>query len=176
MVRSRMNQAAEHDPLPRHPLRAAEGRYARDPASAPALDAVIGITDAKQWRCAAGSLIAAYSKAGRPRAANPSPECSSSAARQPRTGIGIRRKALDCQSSCEHRTGLMRTDPRVDARGAPSPVSRALCFLARRRKTAALRRKRQRAYGGAHETGRSFGAHGDRNWTPTSAGAEEIAS
>ena len=45
-----------------------------------------------------------------------------------------------CQSSCEHRTGLMRTDPRVDARGAPSPVSRALCFLARRRKTAARRR------------------------------------
>lgn len=41
MVRSNMNQAAEHDPLPRHPLRAAAGRYARDPASAPALDAVI---------------------------------------------------------------------------------------------------------------------------------------
>lgn len=81
-----------------------------------------------------------------------------------------------CQSSCEHRTGLMRTDPRVDARGAPSPVSRALCFPARRRKVAKAASRSSTASGDATETGRSFGAHGDRNWTLTSAGAEEIVS
>lgn len=94
----------------------------------------------------------------------------------PERALAFAGRLWNCQSSCEHRTGLMRTDPRVDARGAPAPVSRALCFLARRSKTAALRRKRQRAYGGAHETGRSFGVHGDRNWTLRSAGAEEVAS
>jgi len=95
MVRSSMNQAAEHDPLPRHPLRAAEGRYAREPASAPALDAVIASRMPNNGGAPQDLLSRLIPRPDAPAQQIPSPECSSSASRQPRTGIGIRRKALE---------------------------------------------------------------------------------
>jgi len=177
MLGSSMNHAAEHDPRAEAPLTGRGGTLRAGPCLSPRAGRRDRITDAKQWRCAAGSLIAAYTKDGRPpRSKSPPLNVHPAQLVNPERALASAGRLWICQSSCEHRTGLMRTDPRVDARGAPSPVSRALCFLARRRKTAALRWKCQRAYGGANETGRSVGAHGDRNWSLISAGAEEIAS
>lgn len=153
MVRSSMNQAAEHDPLPRHPLRAAEGRYARDPASAPALDAVIASRMPNNGGAPQDLLSRLIPRPDAPRSKSPPLNVHPAQLVKSERALASAGRLWICQSSCEHRTGLMRTDPRVDATGAPSPVSRALCFPAQRRKTAALRRKRQRAHGRANETG-----------------------
>ncbi len=95
MLGSSMNHAAEHDPRAEAPLTGRGGTLRAGPCPSRAVDALIASRMPHNSGAPQDLLSRLIPRPDAPAQQIPSPECSSSAARQPRTGIGIRRKALD---------------------------------------------------------------------------------